>query len=98
MIKQHKFILKGVVVLGFNPLKIISENSDNAGIELFGNKRMIVLDCRYVVDFSEDSVVLNLGKLNMKVRGDNLGISSFCYGQTDITGEIVSIEFERASE
>ena len=57
---------------------------------------MIVLDCKYVVDFSEDCVVLNLGNLNMKVRGDNLVISSFCFGQTDITGEIVSIDFERA--
>ena len=57
---------------------------------------MIVLDCKYVVEFSEESVVLNLGNLNMKVRGENLVISSFCYGQTDITGEIVTIEFERA--
>ena len=82
--------------MGFNPLKNISENADNAGIELFGNKRMIVLDCKYVVDFSEESVVLNLGNLNMKVRGDDLVISSFCFGQTDICGEIISIEFERA--
>ena len=84
------------MTLGFNPLKNISENTDNAGIELFGNKRMIVFDCKYVVDFSEDCVVLNLGDLDMKVRGDNLIISSFCFGQTDICGEIVSIEFERA--
>ena len=81
--------------MGFNPLKNISGDTENAGIELYGNKRMIVLDCKYVVDFSEESVVLNLGNLNMKVRGDNLLISSFCFGQTDITGEIVSIEFER---
>lgn len=83
-------------MLGFNPLKSISESTDNAAIELFGNKRMIVLDCQYVVDFSEERVVLNLGDMNMSVRGDNLMISSFCYGQTDICGEIVSIEFERA--
>lgn len=83
-------------MLGFNPLKSISESTDNAAIELFGNKRMIVLDCQYVVDFSEERVVLNLGNMNMSVRGDNLMISSFCYGQTDICGEIVSIEFERA--
>ena len=96
MFEEHKNILKGVVTLGFNRLNNISENTENAGIELFGNKRMIVLDCKYVVDFSEESVVLNLGNLNMKVRGENLVISSFCYGQTDITGEIVTIEFERA--
>lgn len=82
--------------LGFNPLKNISESTESAGIELFGNKRMIVFDCQYVVDFSEDRVVLNLGNMNMSVKGDNLMISSFCYGQTDICGEIVTIEFERA--
>lgn len=81
--------------MGFNPLKNISENTENAGIELFGNKRMIVLDCSYVADFSEECIVLNLGNLNMRVRGEGLMISSFCYGQTDITGEIMSIEFER---
>ena len=84
------------MILGFNPLKNISESTESAGIELFGNKRMIVLDCQYVVDFSEERVVLNLGNMNMSVKGDNLMISSFCYGQTDICGEIVTIEFERA--
>ena len=82
--------------MGFNPLKNITEDVENAVIELFGNKRMLVIDCRYVVDFSEECVVLNLGEISMRVRGDNLMISSFCYGQTDISGEIVSIEFERA--
>lgn len=84
------------MILKFNALKNISENTENASVELFGNKRMIVLDCQYVVDFSEESVILNLGKLNMKIRGDNLVIASFCYGQTDIIGDIVSIDFERA--
>lgn len=83
------------MILKFNALKNISENTENASVELFGNKRMIVLDCQYVVDFSEESIILNLGKLNMKIRGDNLVIASFCYGQTDIIGDIVSIDFER---
>ena len=56
---------------------------------------MIVLDCECVVDFSESCIVLSLGNLYMKIRGDNLMISTFAYGQTDITGEIVTIEFER---
>ena len=84
------------MTLGFNPMKKFSESTENAGIELFGNKRMIVFDCKCVVDFSDDFIILNLGNLNMKIRGDNLVISTFCYGQTDISGEIVSIDFERA--
>ncbi len=82
--------------MGFNPLKNIKENNENAGIELYGNKRIIVLDCKCVIDFSDECIVLNIGSLNMKIRGENLAISTFSYGQTDVTGEIVSIEFERA--
>ncbi len=82
--------------MGFNPLKNIKENTENAGIEMYGNKRMIIFDCQCVLDFSENCIVLNLGMLNMKIRGDNLVISTFAYGQTDVSGDIVTIEFERA--
>lgn len=95
MIINHRNITKGRGTLGFNPLKNIKEDGNNAGIEMYGNKRMIVLDCECVVDFSENCIVLCLGNLYMKIRGDNLMISTFAYGQTDITGEIVTIEFER---
>ena len=42
-----------------------------------------------------ENIVLNLGKLNLKIKGDGLVLSSFSFGQTDITGDIVSLEFER---
>lgn len=81
--------------MGFNPLKNIADSTENAGVELFGNKRMIVFDCKCVVDYTNDYIVINLGKLNMKIRGDGLSLSSFSYGQTDISGEIVCVEFEK---
>lgn len=84
--------------MGFNPLKNVKDNTEIAGIEMYGNKRMIVFDCEYVVDFSEDCIVLCLGELNLKIRGDNLVISSFAYGQTDVCGEIVSVDFERVGK
>lgn len=83
--------------MGFNPLKNIADSMENAGVELFGNKRMIVFDCKCVVDYTNDYIVLNLGKLNMKIRGGGLSLSSFSYGQTDISGEIVSVEFEKTN-
>ncbi len=79
----------------FNSLKNIKESTESAGIELFGNKRMLVFDCDCVLDYSEEFIVLKLGKLNLKIRGDELVLSSFAFGQTDITGEIISLEFER---
>ena len=83
------------MILGFNPLKNIAEEAESAGIEMFGNRRMIVSDCKCVVDFSDDYIVLDLGNIFMKIKGDSLVISSFAYGQTDICGEFVSVEFEK---
>lgn len=74
-------------------IKSVKEDFENCAIELYGNKRLIVLDCKCVVDYSQDSIVLNLGELNLKIRGKNLEADSFVYGQTDISGEIESLEF-----
>ncbi len=78
-----------------NPLKNIAENNETACIEMFGNKRILIMDCKYVADYSGESIVLNLGNMNVKIRGDDLMLSSFAFGQTDISGEIVSVEFEK---
>ena len=74
-------------------LKNVKEDMDNCAIELYGNKSLIVLDCKCVVDYSQDHIVLNLGELNLKISGKNLVADSFVYGQTDINGEITSLEF-----
>ena len=63
----------------FNSLKNIKESTESAGIELFGNKRMIVFDCQCVVDYSAEYIVLNLGKLNLKIKGDGLVIKEIGY-------------------
>lgn len=83
--------------MGFNPLKNIADRTEESSVELFGNGRMIVFDCKCVVDYTSEYIVLNLGKLNMKIRGEGLSLSSFSYGQTDICGEIIAIEFNKAN-
>lgn len=95
MKQRHKNITERVSCVGFNPLKNIAESTEEASVELFGNGRMIVFDCKCVVDYTSEYIVLNLGKFNMKIRGDSLSLSSFSYGQTDICGEIIGIEFEK---
>lgn len=81
--------------MGFNPIKSIKESQQDAVMELFGNNRIVVTDCNCVLDFSDDCIVLDLGNINVKIKGDSLMLSSFGYGLTDISGDIVSIEFER---
>lgn len=77
----------------FKALKNAKENIESCAIELYGNKRIIVLDCKCVVDYSQEHIVLNLGELNLKITGKNLVADSFVFGQTDINGEISGVEF-----
>ena len=74
-------------------LKNIKEDLNNCAIELYSNKRIIVLDCKCVVDYSKDCIVLDLGELNLRIKGENLVADSFVFGQTDISGQILSLEF-----
>lgn len=77
----------------FKGIKNVREDMEQCAIELYGNRRIIVLDCKCVVDYSQDYIVLNLGELNLKITGKNLVADSFVFGQTDINGEIESVEF-----
>ncbi|MBQ8183876.1 MAG: YabP/YqfC family sporulation protein [Clostridia bacterium] len=76
-----------------NPLKNVSENINNCAIELFADSRVIVTDCKCVIDYSDEHIVLNLGRLNLKITGKNLVADSFVFGQTDIKGKIEKLEF-----
>ncbi len=76
-----------------NRFKSVSENINSCTIELFSNSRVIVTDCKCVVDYSNEYIVLNLGTLNLKITGRNLVADSFSFGQTDIKGNIEKLEF-----
>lgn len=77
----------------FNGLKNIKEDINNCAIELYSNRRIIILDCKCVVDYSKDCIVLDLGDMSLRIKGKNLVADSFVFGQTDISGEIISLEF-----
>ena len=74
-------------------LKNIKEDINNCAIELYSNKRIIIFDCKCVIDYSKDCIVLDLGELKMRIKGENLVADSFVFGQTDINGKITGVEF-----
>lgn len=74
-------------------LKQTKEDIVKGNIELFGNKQIIVDGCKGVIDYNEDFLKLDLGKIVLKVTGYNLVIDSYIYEQVDLKGEIVSVEF-----
>lgn len=77
----------------FSKLKNLKEDINNPLIELYGSKRVLVFDCKSVIDYSEECMVLDLGSKRVRITGRNLVADSFVFGQTDITGEISQIEF-----
>ncbi len=74
-------------------LKHTKEDIVKGNIELFGNKQIIVDGCKGVIDYNEDFLKLDLGKIILKVTGRSLVIDSYIYEQVDLKGEIVSVEF-----
>ena len=64
-----------------------------ASLELYGNRRVIVSDCRSVDEYGETSLLLDLGDVRARISGRGLTVASFTFGQADVTGEIVSLEF-----
>ena len=74
-------------------LKQTKEDIVKGNIELYGNKQIIVDGCKGVIDYNEDFLKLDLGKIILKVTGRNLVIDSYIYEQVDLKGEIVSVEF-----
>lgn len=77
----------------FKAIKNLSENISAAAIELYSDRRVIVMDCKSVVDYSEDCMVLDIGDRQVRITGENLVADSFSFGQTDIRGKIISLEF-----
>lgn len=77
----------------FPKIKNIKEDISNSTIEIYGDKRIIVFDCNSVIDYTQEVIVLDLGVKKVKITGKNLTADSFVFGQTDITGEICSLEF-----
>ena len=74
-------------------LKAVKDNINSCTVELFSNTRVIVTDCKCVVDYSKEYIVLNLGEMNLRITGEGLVADSFSFGQTDMKGDIKKLEF-----
>lgn len=77
----------------FSKLKNIELDSNGAIIELYSDKRVLIFDCKGVIDYNDESIVLDLGERKLKILGKQLVVDSFVFDQTDIKGVITSLEF-----
>ena len=79
--------------MNFSKIRNMRDDINNAAIELYGDKRVIIFDCKSVIDYSKECIVLDLGSRKVKISGEELVADSFVFGQTDITGKIKGLEF-----
>lgn len=79
--------------MNFNRLKSVKEDFNSPVMELYGNKRLIIFDCKSVIDYSPQSIVMDLGECKLKVEGTELVVDSFVFDKTDVKGNINAIEF-----
>ncbi len=76
-----------------NLINKINSDINTPAIELYGDKRVVVFDCKSIIDYSENVITLDLGENVLTITGVSLRADSFTFGQTDITGKIISLEF-----
>lgn len=64
-------------------------------IEMLGNSEAVVDGCKGVLEYTEDGIALNVGACVLRFQGRNLTILAYSESQTEIHGEIQSVEFTR---
>ena len=62
-------------------------------LELTGNRELTVEGCKGVLEYDEDVVKLNLGKMILQVSGRDLNIKGITDDSAVLEGYFLSIEF-----
>ena len=63
-------------------------------IEISGQNRLLVQGCRKILKYGENEMLLDLGKVRLRVCGCRLWCTSFISGALGVGGQIVSVCFE----
>lgn len=69
-------------------------HADVPHIEMQGNHEAVVDGCRGVLEYEADKIKLNVGLCVMVFRGSDMTIKTYSESLTEITGDIIAIEFE----
>ena len=68
------------------------------GVIFSGNREMTVSGCRRILTYSEEEILLSLGKVQALVRGKGLLCTVFNAGSITLCGEIRSLSFLKEGE
>ena len=64
-----------------------------AQIDLVGNEEAVIDGCKSILEYSDEKIALDLGKVCIAFCGDGLTMSVFDGEQTVIKGKFLTIEF-----
>ncbi len=67
--------------------------SGYAHIEISGNREAIIEGCQGVLEYGDNRIALNTGKLTVRICGCNLTIISMQNGQAVIKGTITGVDY-----
>ncbi len=66
-------------------------------IEIRGQNRLLLQGCRKILKYSEQEMLLDLGKLRLRVCGERMWCTSFISGALGVGGCIHSVSFEEGA-
>ncbi|MBQ8027250.1 MAG: YabP/YqfC family sporulation protein [Clostridia bacterium] len=64
-----------------------------AQIELTGNEEAVIDGCKGIIEYSDEKITLNLGKICAEFSGSGLEMKTFEYEQAIIKGTFINIGF-----
>lgn len=67
--------------------------TNSAHFEMNGNREVIVEGCRNILQYDEDTIRIDIGKMSATIDGRNLNIKNFSPSSLVIEGFILSINF-----
>ena len=67
--------------------------SNEAKIEMLGNREIIIDGCKGIVEYEENLIKLSLGEMLLSISGDDLVITSYDNNISVIRGQISDISF-----
>ncbi len=63
-------------------------------IEMQGNREVIIEGAKGVLEYTSDQIKLNAGSCVIRFSGSSLTIRAYSETQTEISGDILQIDFE----
>ncbi len=62
-------------------------------IEIRGQNKLLLQGCRKILKYGEEEMLLDLGKMRLRVSGERLWCTSFISGALGIGGHIRTVSF-----